>query len=628
MAVQEIPSLPPIMTIINGKYSYLTTYKIAWDKELRQPRRTKGQNRTVGKIIGGGAEGVVEWTADFLLEHPELQSFTTTRKLKGSKGKKRVFEFVFEPYDEMISLTKAVNLLRLSAGATWTLDNVIANTPLTKALEAVFSRYNRHKKLLSIAYYMYLTSNSATWLYEDYAKKHRLPFQKPLDAAQISRLFSGISADEIDRFLKKLNKLQTEIEQNKNVGKVNTYYALDSTSISTYSDSITKAQWGHNKDGDALKQINLLMLVNQETGMPLFYQTYTGNTPDVSTIRTIISEFTRTGMNRDAIIVADRGYGLISSIHQCLLYNLNFIFNTRTSLSFTRQLIAEHLETLNDFCSYNSKIQCYCVSQKYTWYYPTLDKTKTGRATKTSTDIYIHIYLDKHIRSECENDLLKKTILPLLEKLRLGKELDKDEQELKQKFLKDDGNNNFSTNNQAKTEYLLDKGIRILVSNTVDDAVECWRAYYEREVIEDSFKVIKQRIGGSRYRTAKDESTEGKAFVMFLACSIGMMFRQKINHATLKGMLLPYDSDTKLLSKLDSIEQTVFKDGAYYSSVTGVQKKILEALEIPLPTSEPYGKLKKEEEEPDEDDNLKSVEELEMILNTLEDKSNFQKKAD
>lgn len=90
----------------------------------------------------------------------------------------------------MIPLNEAINLQRLAAGATWTLDNVISNTPITRALEAVFSKYNRHKKLLSLAYYMYLTSNSATHLYEDFVKKHRMPYQKPLDPSQISRLFA------------------------------------------------------------------------------------------------------------------------------------------------------------------------------------------------------------------------------------------------------------------------------------------------------------------------------------------------------------------------------------------------------------------------------------------------------
>lgn len=621
MAIQNTPNLPPLMVIINNKYAYVTTYKNVWDKEYKQARRLKGQNRTVGKILGGGPEGVIEWNEDFLLEHPELQTLTTKRVLKGMRGNRRVFEFVFEPIDEMISLTEAFNLKRLCAGATFVLDNTIANTPLMMALERTFNKYNLHKKILSLAYFMYLSNNSATWLYEDFAKKHRLPFNKPLKPSQISRLFYNISVSDIDKFLKSLNSFTNKIEK-ENVGKINTYYALDSTSISPYSNNLRKAQWGHNKDGDALRQINLLMLVNQETGTPLYYHTYTGNTPDVATVKNVISEFVRTGLNRQAVVVADKGYGVISNINLCLLHNINFIFNTRTSLTFSKQIIAEHLEELMDFCSYNSKIQCFCVSDKYEWSYPTLDKTPTGSAVKAKTTVYVHIYLDKQIRVESEQAFLKSKILPLLEKLKNGSNLSLEEIELKNEFIKENGKGGFLTNNKAKTEYMLNKGIRILVSNTISDPVEAWRAYYERERVEDAFKVIKQKVGGSRYRTSKNESTEGKTFVMFIACAVGMMFRQKINQAAKKGMNLPFDSDAKLLSCLEGIEQTVFRNGSYYGLVTGIHKRILESLDMPLPKSEYFGVLSKEEEGPDEDDNFKSLDELEMSLYKLEKQFN------
>ncbi|MBQ3679548.1 MAG: hypothetical protein II929_08575, partial [Succinivibrio sp.] len=94
MAVVEIPKLPPLMIVGQGKYRYVTTYKIAWDKELKQPRRIAGHNKTVGKIIGGGVEGVIEWTDAFLEEHPELKSFTVKRVFKRMQGAKKVFEFV------------------------------------------------------------------------------------------------------------------------------------------------------------------------------------------------------------------------------------------------------------------------------------------------------------------------------------------------------------------------------------------------------------------------------------------------------------------------------------------------------------------------------------------------------
>ena len=109
---------------------------------------------------------------------------------------------------------------------------------------------------------------------------------------------------------------------------------------------------------------------------------------------------------------------------------------------------------------------------------------------------------------------------------------------------------------------------------------------------------------------------------MLIACAVGMMFRQRINQASKKGMNLPFDSDAKLLSYLEGIEQTVFRNGSYYGAVTGIHKRILESLDVPLPKSEYFGVLSKEEEEPDEDDNFKSLDELEMSLYKLESQFN------
>lgn len=60
-------------------------------------------------------------------------------------------------------------------------------------------------------------------------------------------------------------------DEEEKSNKENVYYALDSTSISTHSNNLTKDQWGHNKDGDNLKQINIVMLVNQDTSQPVYY---------------------------------------------------------------------------------------------------------------------------------------------------------------------------------------------------------------------------------------------------------------------------------------------------------------------------------------------------------------------
>ena len=61
MAVVTIPKLPPLSVQKNGKYSYIQTYKNCWDKEKKRSYRLPGSIKTVGKILGGGEEGVIQW---------------------------------------------------------------------------------------------------------------------------------------------------------------------------------------------------------------------------------------------------------------------------------------------------------------------------------------------------------------------------------------------------------------------------------------------------------------------------------------------------------------------------------------------------------------------------------------
>ena len=392
--------------------------------------------KTVGKIVGGGEEGIVEWTEEFIHLYPQLEELTSSRVFKGKKGSKKIFEFKFEPLDEMISLTQAINLSKLNTSATWVLDNIIAATPLSIALTRVFSPYNRHRKLLSLAYYLYLNANGALHLYEDFAALTRLPYQHPLSSEQISKLLKSISDDEINKFLKVLNLEQGKIED-ANVGRAKIYYALDSTSVSTYASKLTTAQWGHNKDGDALKQVNVLILVHQETGLPLFYRAYAGAVPNVSTVANMLKDYALIGMERTSILVTDKGYSAVVNIHRFLQSGLSFLTNIKTSLTFCKTLIADNLTSLFNECSIKRKIGCSCVTVPVSWSYP----VAPGKRARDKAVLYVHIYLNRDIRFAYEKAIGDKTAL-IMEKIENKEALTDSEQAFFNKFIISDENGN------------------------------------------------------------------------------------------------------------------------------------------------------------------------------------------
>lgn len=591
MAVIDVPQLPPLLFNKNGKYTYVCTYKNHWDPKLGRSVRTKGENVTVGKILGGELTGRIIWAEDFIKQFHILSVLKTERvvdKFK-SKGKLTRYKLGFSQADELediedntLFVRKAKELRVVHAGATWLLDEVIADTPLSKALRDTFNTCNSTQKLLSLAYFKILEPEKAMYLYEDFALATRLPYHRPLDIGCITRFLQHVDSAKLDKFFVKLNQYCIyEEEKQKN----NDYYALDSTSISTCAKELDFSEWGHNKDGDLLKQINIVMLVNQKTGCPLYYRVYSGATPDVSTVSHLLKEYCSMGFNRSAILVADRGYGSVKNIHHLYQDNQSFLLNMRTCFSICKNLIVKNLNALLDDCNYSLPLSQSVVTEKLKWNYPLNRNTNTKRA-RLKGDMYVHIYLNHELRNSAE-DTFRSTLANLLDKKKTDeKSLTQEEKDFLEKYTSTDDNGGVFVSSTAKFEYMLGKGVRVLVSDIISDPVEADRAYRERNEVELGFRKLKDFTGAKRLHISSSETLTGKIFVHFLACSILCMLRSKIDKAKDEGKSLPYDSTVKMLSALSNITQTIFPDGGYFSEVVGNKKDLLKALDIELPESE------------------------------------------
>lgn len=592
MAIVNTPKLPPLLFKISRAQTYVCTYKNKWDSNLQQSIRLKGQGKTVGKIIGGGLEGVIEWYDDFLEQYPELYSLKTERlknnKFKSAKQAKYYLKFTpiqkDDMEEELLYVRKPVDVKQLNAGATWLLDNVVANTPLSKALNAVFNHHFQSQKLLSLAYFKALLPDNAMFLYEHFARDTRLPFHRPLSISSITRLFQNIKTNDIDRFLCKLNELSIEVEDNDSS---NIYYALDSTSISTYSKNLTDANWGHNKDGDNLEQINVLFLVNQKTGLPLYYRYYSGSTPDVSTVSHILKDYARMGLNRKAILVADRGYSSIKNINKLYQDNQSFILNMKVGFSLCKQCIVENLSKLTSLTTVDARIGQSVVTFKANWRFPLNCNHNTKYPPRDNAPIYIHLYLDHDMRYSAEANF-RNRLANIRELQRQYPEvpLSTEDSDFLNKYTKVDNDGTLLMNHEAFFEYMLTKGIRVLVSDVVSDPIEAYRAYQERNEAEVSFSKYKEYAGAKRLNISSDKSLRGKMFVLFLSCSILCMLRSRMRNCQDNGVKLPYDSVSQILASLSEVKQTIFQEGGYFSEVVGKNKQILEALNIPFPDAE------------------------------------------
>ena len=62
------------------------------------------------------------------------------------------------------------------------------------------------------------------------------------------------------------------------------HLAYDVTSFSSYAKGIADTEWGYNRDGERLPQINLGCYLGEQNGLPMFYANWAFKVPDLSWI--------------------------------------------------------------------------------------------------------------------------------------------------------------------------------------------------------------------------------------------------------------------------------------------------------------------------------------------------------
>ena len=117
------------------------------------------------------------------------------------------------------------------------------------------------------------------------------------------------------------------------------YFALDITSVSSYSEFIDYICWGYNRDGGELPQINLLMLTSEETRLPVYYKILSGSIKDVFTINKSLASLKLLG-SHSVHLVMDKGFFSGANIKE--LYNSHYRFSV--GVPFTSSIATAAVE--------------------------------------------------------------------------------------------------------------------------------------------------------------------------------------------------------------------------------------------------------------------------------------------
>jgi hypothetical protein len=175
---------------------------------------------------------------------------------------------------------------RSFCGATYLLDAIGKRLGITEDLRKCFPE--TYKQVLSIAYYLILEDSTPLYRFGKWGSLHRHPHGRDITSQRSSELFSGITEGDKQRFFSLQAKRRVEDE----------YWAYDTTTISSYSETLRQAQYGHNKEHDRLPQLNLALLFGERSNLPFYYRKLSGNIPDSKTVRTLLDDLECLGYSR------------------------------------------------------------------------------------------------------------------------------------------------------------------------------------------------------------------------------------------------------------------------------------------------------------------------------------------
>lgn len=178
--------------------------------------------------------------------------------------------------------------------------------------------------------------------------------------------------------------------------------ALDTTSLSTYSAMLEAAKYGKNKEGDPMAQINLLMICDNITGIPLYYRSLPGNYSDKNVLDTTIKELRSAQFRKGTLLVMDRGFYSHANVVKLLEGNFRFLMGMPLSAGIYRGAIGEAAEVILDAANFCTAAGIPAWSKVIR-----VDAPRRGRGPN-SYEVCLYLFLNPEKQAEEQVKYMKK----------------------------------------------------------------------------------------------------------------------------------------------------------------------------------------------------------------------------
>lgn len=403
-----------------------------------------------------------------------------------------------------------------------------------------------------------------SWLERIYLAE---PFS--LTSQRLSRLLHklGESEQEIYRFLDAWTESRAESE----------FIVFDITSISTYSQQIDFAEWGYNRDGDKLTQVNYGVVYGEPSNLPLLYSLYPGSVPDVVTLTNIKKRLERISKLR-TLFVLDRGFYSTKNLEQLISLG-QFIIPLPIRIKAAKELVDIHRSHIGDTEN--------AFQMGRGLLYSVTDEVQITESTLTA-----HLYFNEKQSSEDREKLL--LFLLTVEQevsrkqwntpVKLIRFLDDNWSAWQQYFSIGQTDTGHTVFRKKEAIDLASQrhGLFVLLTNADISAEQTLTYYRRRDGVEKLFDLMKHGIDQKRLRVHSRQSVEGLLFINFISLILYSEIQHTLRESGL-GKKLTVEQFFFELKKLSVIE--IDERKPMITELTRKQKEIFNAFEIPLPVT-------------------------------------------
>jgi len=347
------------------------------------------------------------------------------------------------------------------------------------------------------------------------------------------------------------------------------YLAFDITSISSYSKLIQYMEYGYNRDGENLPQINLLMLFGESSLLPIFYDICQGSIRDVKTLKNMIA-YTAHLRIQKVHFVMDKGFYSDRNIKEMLENHVKFAI----AVPFTTALAKKYVSKVRK--------NIVTVSNSFQLNGDIIHGTKV-KVKLHDANIEVFVYYDERNFLDQKESLLKH-IMRLERELASMKSLPRGFSNHYLKFLTIRNSKKkliIHRNEEVINEYLKNKGFVVIISNDLHDVQETLFLYRSKDIVEQAFDNLKNELDMKRLRIHSELAMAGRLFLGFITLIIHSWINKKMKDADLykKWTQEEVMCDLKKLKIVDLDPKQIIM-----TEISKRQKNLFKVFQIPEPT--------------------------------------------